>query len=107
MLAVIAPCCVNAGRADNPMIMQPDGLELSGLQTAAGARVRKQPQRLDAKQLAEPTRKRARKAGRGVTGSTQKVTAAAYKRLETANESLKVENKELKARLLKGDRERR
>ena len=87
--------------------MQPDGLKLSDLQTAAGSRVRKKPQRLAAElsmaAVEEPKRKRARKgaplASPAKGESSSKATTAALKRSEEANERLKVELKNAKAKI--------
>ena len=82
--------------------MQPDGLKLSDLQTAAGSRVRKKPQRLAAELSAaaaeQPKRKRARNGGSG--GNSPKANSAALKRSAEANERLKVELKNAKAKIM-------
>ena len=85
--------------------MQPDGLKLSDLQTAAGSRVRKKPQRLAAELSAaaaeEPKRKRPRKGVSMAKGqSSPKATTAALIRSEEANERLWVELKNAKAKIM-------
>eukprot|EP01050_Picozoa_sp_SAG11_P026016 SAG11_NODE_6080_length_1392_cov_1.105955_2_plen_111_part_00 len=88
--------------------MQPDGLKLSDLQTAAGSRVRKKPQRLAAELSAaaaqKPKGKRARKgaplASAAKGEGSPKATTATLKRLEETNQRLKVELKNAKAKIV-------
>ena len=71
---------------------QLDGRQLSDLQTAAGARIRKKPQRLEAELSAEPSFKRAKR-------NTPKPTTEALKRSEETNERLKVKLKDAHAKI--------
>ena len=75
---------------------QPNGHKLSELQTAAGARVRKKPQRLEAELFVEPSLKRAKRAG---GGTKPKATTAALKRSEQVNEQLKAKLKDAQAKI--------
>jgi hypothetical protein len=58
--------------------------------------VRKKPQRLEAELSAEPSFKRAKRAG---GGSSTKATPAALKRSEEANERLKVKLTDAQAKI--------